>query len=476
MNLKTQINLIGKWLERNITEYLHWVLSFAPILASILGTFINSINHKAEVVLVTSAIGVNLLLLWLRSRWEKNKELSLFRTFITGNVGPPVKPAGELLFNTEIAIVEEGDRKYFVDQLNEKFQTKPKTGARRENELDERLRFRTVRCLSLNGEGDDEELITKTAELKRNLSNDLSRSEAVIVVRTEELDGKDWVYESVHDWASLNSEAPVLFVRPHSRTTYSKNTIADRFWWIRDNAKSLPWSLLKRARDRASAWRSQATYNRALVSNIFFISAMLIWLAANWISTDRQRHAVTMNGISEAAEMRQAYQTDVMKQVDEGLHVSYWFWNSSEGKPYAFVTTEKGEKINSFELNEKSLTGCGFLSPNRILEWREGDSTKVYHWNDGEDKQHNCTMDPRVEPIRAIVCSAYQPSGDPAREATVGICVFTESVNVNIFGEDKNRYRDFLRTRTEDFQLKFGQRIKDSQVVPWAKQPKSVEH
>lgn len=284
MAQKLQKETILKKVEQRFPEYSHWVFACGPLIASILATLFKTNTHILEFIFIVLAIIANFIILRKRSKTEENKELSLFDTFLTNNL-PPNRSGEELLFNTEVAIIEDEGRAYFEQKLEKKFQHESK--ADDENGVlakDEKLRFRLVPCASLDKDGidkDDQERII--ADLKRDLKNALSNSEAVVIVRTEELEKDRWVYDAVEEWAKKNSEVPILFVRPKDRKNYKKHEIADGYYWIPDDPKSLPWRLLKRAKDRAFAWRTQAGFNRAMVANIFYLSLMFIYLTVFWV-------------------------------------------------------------------------------------------------------------------------------------------------------------------------------------------------
>lgn len=374
MAQKTQRKSITESLVENIKETSHWIFVYAPIIASALATWFRSDTHILEFTVIALAISINFLILWLRSKIaeQENKELSLFYTFRTNNLLPN-QSGEELVLSTDVAVVEYKGRQYFIEKLKKKFESEPSdVNADRVEDKDERLRFISVGCESFNKEGlDEDDQKRKIAELENDLQSRLSKSEAVVVIRTEELEKESWVYEAVDNWAYKNSEVPILFVRPKDRVIYKKHKIADRFYWIPDDPKSLPWRLLKRATDRASAWRSQASYNRALVTNIISLSLMIIWIGAFAIQHKISQYETAIDGMYEALETKSLYQKEVIMKEDDKLHVSYWFVHN--GKPYIFVSTEKNKTTNNYESNSKSIIGCGFGSPNTFTEWQESD-------------------------------------------------------------------------------------------------------
>lgn len=472
----------GSFIE-NIKETSHWIFAFAPLIASILATIFKTDNHVLEIIFICSAVLFNFIILILRSRNEKENELHPFYTFVWNKTKPP-KKTGELISNTKISIVEDKEISNFRERTKRKFLTDPPNDEDnnevRIEDKSQKLYFPPVSCSSLKIETTNEdEKEREIINLKENLKADLSNSEAVIVFRKEELDKRTWVYEAVNEWAIKNSEIPILFVRPRDRLNYPKHDIADKFFWIPDNPKTLPWRLLKRAKDRASLWHEQANYNRAMVTNIAFILLMFAYVlgffyyhklkeidtinknnSENFLST-KNKQIVLVKGIKEATETIDLYEGEIIKGKDIGLNVSYWF--RKEGKPFVFVTTERGNKWNYFENDKNTIIGCAFSEPSKLSEWVDG-KTRVFEFTGKELPTHGCQMSDRIEVITSIICSSYKPSGSINDEETVGICIFTESGKpINI-----DQSHTFLKKRTEKFYNDFITNIKNKTITALA--------
>ena len=480
----------------NIKETSHWIFAFAPLVASILATIYRTDNHVLEIVFICLAVLFNFTVLILRSQNEKENELYPFYTFVWNRTKPP-KKTGQLMFKTRISIVEDEESSNFVERTKKKFLTDPQNilddNEKRIIEKSQKLDVSLISCSSLKiVTNDEEEKEREIINLKDNLKSDLSESEAVIVVRKENLDKKTWVYEAINEWAIKNSDVPILFVRPDDRSNYPKHEIADKFFWIPDNPKTLPWRLLTRAKKRASIWREQASYNRAMVTNITFLLLMFVYLLgfyifeklkkidalesekkqitetkdkeiANNLLLAKDKQKVLVKGIKEATETKESYEEIVLKHNDSELNVSYWIRH--DGKPFVFVTTEKGNKKYEFENNSSSIIGCAFSAPSKLVQWNAISNTRVFEFTGNKEiKNHDCVMFPRIEEITNIICSSYKPSGTVNDEETVGICIFTGGKKpINI---DKNHV--FLRKKTEAFYNNFVPYIKDKTITTLA--------
>lgn len=471
-----------------LAENLHITFMFAPFFAGILATFFSKRIHLiTELFLIGSVIVLNFFILWRRSKTDENKELSLFYTFRSNRL-LPVKIPEQQEYYVNLGIIEAEKGTYFRERLKSKFKT----------ELDMRmLRSIFSKVPKLRNITDDSEIekmvreeikdkhlifneiyVTPTKrsdeekledEFTRLLNKELQKATGVVVVRTQELGEKPWVYEAVNTWAYGSSEVPILFtVKPETDTTDSDT--ADGFLSIPDDPKSLPWRLLQRATDRGRAWSTQAWFNRALVWNIFYLLAFCIWVGAVWVSGQNTKYENAEKEMNEAIRTEKQYRQFTSIKEDPNLSVSYWVnyndnWISFEKNPYVFVTTEEPHGTYYFENGKDGLITCGFSHPNIIAQWKLGEDPNnldaIVKTNYTQPTtQVKCKMK-KIEssaPIRAIACATYDGSETPERpgEIVVGICVFTATPENDIFG---GKYEDFLRGEVVKFHKDYADKI-----------------
>lgn len=430
--------------SEKIKENFHWVLMITPIVSAFLARYFGHIEKSIEIGLVIISIVFNIFLLWLWSYYEykRTEELRLFRTFWFGKL-PPSKKGGELLTNTEIAVIENESNAYYHKKLEEKFKTElVENTLERISIKDENLKFREVLCENFDlSKLDAEKKIQKVKELKDKIENDISKSKVVVVVRTKALDEKPWVYKAVESWANKNSDSPCLFIRNKSES-YDDNEIADNFRWIYDEPKILPWKLLQRAKHRSYAWRMQARFNKAMVTNLFALLIMIFLIALSVedelkadIKTERenispifaeQRNSIyreledlykieesllqnieqneslideNQNKIKDKWKMLTKQVRDEYKSLytnlsnNEKLEISYWFTDDEYAQ--AFTTTEEKPEIDRFKMNGESTIVCVFNNPNHYAKWQKrryyisslflGESkTSVFDFEDNE--------------------------------------------------------------------------------------------
>jgi hypothetical protein len=495
-------------MQDHIGEYFHRVLVFATLVAGALAIWSESISRYLSVTLVIVTIATSIILLWLRSILEQDDDLSLFYTFWWDYLKPPRRPGGELEITTEVAIVEDKVKESFKNSVARIFRPKGK-------EVDEKelaMTFKLVPCAPLRKQNLNERKFRRIRNGKKEkLKKALSMAEAVVFVRTEELDANSWAYESMNEWASKNASVPVLSIKPRSRDkdSYSENEEAEKFLSITDNPKSLPWGLLSRAIGRASAWRSQARYNRAIAFNICFLLLMVISIMYLWTRDQKEtdnaairritgEYSTTIQNMYEAMKIRAGvaspdkpvaeivseydlairamhdalttkvnFQKDVLAFFDDSLEVSYFI--RYDNKPYVSVTTETERTKNYYEKDKTSIIGCGFLAPGKVVEWKSNDTARVFDFEtDKELPDVGCDIKPRSEPIKSIVCSAFLPSETSNPDFTVGICIFTGSNESILVG----KYRNFLRDRTREFSNKFHDAIENKMLTPLAERLK----
>jgi len=70
------------------------------------------VHFVIELLFLIAAILVNARLLWLRSKREKNKELSLFRTFLNNRLLPN-RSGEQQTYNVQIAVCRRQERGLF---------------------------------------------------------------------------------------------------------------------------------------------------------------------------------------------------------------------------------------------------------------------------------------------------------------------------------------------------------------------------
>lgn len=492
----------------NTKEIFHLGFSVAPIIGAILTTLMGKDIHLlVELIVIVIVILINSYILWLRSKTEEDKELSLFYTFWTNKILPN-QSGDKQAYNVEVAIIEDEGASYFREAVRNKFKTevnleklknllanpKFKNAILKDQKIeqlvvdefkDHDLYFRPIRVGPPTKE-DGEEL---QAGFKKKLDNDLDHAAAVIVVRTGELEAKPWVYNAIISWAYQHSEVPILFAQDPDKK-WPDNELAKKFLWIPDDPKSLPWRLLQRAKSRARVWRVQATYNRAMVWNIVYISLMCLYIGAIWIKTKNQEHSalfksqgeahsalikqkegeltgqknkykISMAGMDEAVKTEKGYRAYISKQGDSTLSVSYWYGH--KGKPYVFTTTENPHITTSLENNYGSIIGCGFSQPNHVVEGKVKrlgkDKAEVMEVTayDNYDKvvpMAMCQMKKlRTSAIKSIVCATFNDDTvHLPTNRTVGVCAFTEDEHNDIFGETN---RAFLVKRAKELHTDF---------------------
>jgi hypothetical protein len=477
--------------ERTL-EIIHIGYAVAPGIAILLATiFRKDIHLYIELGFIVIVIVVNFYIL-LKPKTEESKDekgLSLFYTFLF-NAIKPVKISTEQKYEVKIAIVEDENKAYFKERLDKQFHKETDASKRHSviDAPDDKLVFESIKF----DPHETEDIESEVSKFLTDHKLALDRATAVVVVRTDEPERKDeseknsdelekyWVYQAVDSWAYQHSEVPILFAKDKSKE-YTHHEIADNYLRIPDDPKSLPWRLLQRARQRGKAWRIQAGYNRAMVWNIFYLSLMCIYIGVIWIVAQRNEFNTAYRGLSHAKETRRLFERDVLKRYDDKLHVSYWFKHkdllSHKGQPTVFVTTEELDTTNAFDTSNESLIGCGFSTPNIIVECKEGCNDKTPKKADVFDIGANpkldttCHMSPRPEePIYSIACITYKPSG-LGDEYTVGICIFTGDKDRSILdGDEEHRksVRNFLWARVDKFYKDFRESIHNGTVTPLA--------
>src|ERR1700749_2384904 len=108
----------------NTKETFHLGFTVAPVIATAITYFFRKDIHLViELVFIIIVIAVNFYILWLRSKTEENKELSLFYTFLTNDVLPN-QSGDEQTYNVVVAVIEDKDNSDFRDGAQTEFKTK----------------------------------------------------------------------------------------------------------------------------------------------------------------------------------------------------------------------------------------------------------------------------------------------------------------------------------------------------------------
>lgn len=506
-------------------ESFHLIFALAPFIASITIMLIGKtklmgteLHLLIELLLIAVVIVTNFYILSRKIDTGGSEELNPLRTFLTGNLSP-MRSGDEQKYNVRVAFIEDEKSELFQEEVESRFKTEfnferlkhlLSNGAESSNLLsegasmeglvleevkDHNLFFLPIGVDPLK-KGSEEHL---RQELRKQLNSDLDNPTAVIVVRTADMDKKPWAYKAVIDWAYKHSEVPILFAKDTAKGL-PDNRLAKNFLWIPDDPKSLPWRLLQRAKDRAIAWRLAATFNRAMVWNVFYIALMFLYIGAIWFDAQREgfftlmeagdkehsavirdqktqlttlksRHSNTLLGMDEAVTLEKAYRRLTSKPNDPTLSVSYWFGRADE--PYVFVTTENPHTTTRFSKDYETVIGCGFTEPNHVIEGSVGagkaDKVKVVAYDNYNNvvPMPDCKMlKLKTSEIKSVVCATYNDSGAAMNiTRTVGICVLTEDETNNIFGKGN---REFLIDKTRLFHKNFIGLLESNNIIALA--------
>jgi hypothetical protein len=509
----------NKYLSENafkqFAETFHLAFALTPFATIVVSLLIGTDKLLIEFGFILLSIVINFLLLQYKAKTvqKDNKEISLFHTFWFNSLKPyrieenkgkendisgDDKNENEVFFNINVAVIEAQNEKlakklrYYSDALIRKFEEKPKSNNHeRVTDKVTGLDFKFLHC---NPFSKNNEIIRSPKQLKENLG----KFEAVVVVRTKELDEIDWVYNTIESWAYEHSEIPILFARALN-DELEFNEIANRFKPITDDAKSLPWYLLKRANDRGKNWRTQATFNRALAWNIAYSVILLMYFGLisvkGFYYEDRKNKIDTQTlteGFNHIASVKNEFHDKIIKysvnqihkedleqtKIDEitknvsiDVYISYWFTHEKE--PNIFVTTEADGTKDKFPLDTASIIGCGFVNKNRIIDWsRENGSktiTNVWKFDKTQDKDTRCEMtELDNSPIDNIVCATYTDENYP--DLPIGICMFTKlnqqysKEQVTLMFEEETRM--FLYEKSKNFFAKFRKEIISMELIP----------
>ena len=515
-----RLRLITDTTVEQTKETFHLVFAVAPAFGAIISTLIGRelLDLFIEVGLVSVVVFINFALLLLSARAaKKTKELSPFFTFWWNKLLPN-RSGDRQEYDVRVAVIEERSEHRFSSALKRKFKRefgveklkallsqehRLKNPILKEQKLDELivnvsdadLFFKPV-FPPKGGESNDETIV---ADSKRYLDNKLDKSTAVVLVRTQETDKTPSLYKALSNWGYEHSERPILFAQDENKK-FSEDDDAKSFLWIPDDPKGLPWSLLQRALTRAKAWRTQATYNRSMVWNIFYISLLCTYIGVIWAKQtskalatvraqqqqqkiqsdqDRQRETTTekanrdlvTEAYDEALFTERSLRPQISLPADLTFAVSYWY--RIDGQPNILVTTEIPRTTQFLKSDTDTVIGCTFENRNVLVEGSvksgENDQMTVVGYSDYKQVAVDCRVGKFEHvPIKNITCVSRDDSSDRSR--TVGICAFTQNEKNSIF---KEKVRDLLWTRVKDFHTRFINRIQNRKELSLAvREPK----
>jgi hypothetical protein len=438
-----------------------------------------------SIILGCTFLGM-LVVILVEHYFPKNKEQSAISIFFKNDL-PPNKSKTVLEFKTEIVIIEDETDQSFSKSLKEKFKTisdEESNGISDKKESISKLDIIPFPCKS-----------SDEAAQKSELEAALEGVEAVIVVRTKELEEKSWVYETLEAWATQNSHAPCLVIEKidsqeleRLRKLKRLSPVPERYYFIPDAKGSLPWRLLKRANERALAWRNQASFNRSIAISVFiflltglmvgyFIYSLQRSAYENLLQTQRSDYEnllrdIYYKGSKDYASLQQIfgviaketkgqYERSITGSRDDKLNVSYWVNRS--GTIYQLSTTEEGQTHRNWRVDEPSIIGCGFAHPNSSVQWDETMARPLVSPYNGEASPEDniCKYGSQnMRKLKSIVCTTFNDAADP--ENTVGVCVFTESGNNDV----SKKSTDFLKERTMQFYNFIFPLLKDKKLIP----------
>jgi len=459
---------------KQVQDRIHsWILLLSPLI--VLAAYYLRVDKEIiEFFFIPAAVVLSLLFALRGSYKDADQEIRLFRTFWTGQFSPiKIKLGKPLVLDEQIVVIEDEDHE-------ERFRTSLE-GQFRSGVRNRELIFKPFTWGKF-----------KATDQEQGLRGLLQKAKAVVVVRTKELEGKSWVYAEVHAWANRKPEAPCLYVKDIDDTD-RKSEIPEHYYWLTNDAKSIPWGLLQRSNSRAIAWRSVADFNRMMAKNIGILLSvsMTVGLFVGLQQRDQlqrnREEAITnlnqqtvnsdaklkakeneskkkMQELYLAMDTKEEFKKGTKINNDPKLNVSYWF--RSDGKIRQVITTENSNFHKSFDDDRTSAIGCGFYYWDAITDWEEKKDPKrvrVFRL-DSEVKDSQCQMKPEDDrKITSIACNSYNQTKTP--EYTVGICVFTENPTTNIFRN--NFYRHFLREKTKEFADYAVPLIRDKQLTPF---------
>lgn len=451
---------------QNITKkrgvkYPSWVFVLPPLLCVAVVLVWPIEESLAGLVVVPVTLVLSILISLHKSKYESSLGQSLFRSLLKDELLPN-ETGGPLVFDAKVVVIADiSEKGSFLRSLEKEFE-------RVDESTERNLTFVQVTC---------DELDPK--KQKASLHCKLEAASAVVVVRTKELEFKNWLYEYIDTWAYQRSEIPIVFTELDPR--YRKSQIPERYFSIPPQARSLPWRLLQRAHERGSEWRGVARYNRVAVGAcvmIAFTSAFIV--IAMLPRQKRERLELVKKHFDYTAVhlktdyIRLLERGDTDKNVpipsDSELQVSYWF--NFENEARQFASTEDRPKYMPFGFNKSSAIGTAFVLGNSVTEGdvkniQSDNRIPIRIWKDDVhvDDPEAFLHQESYRTIKSIVCASHTGTPETDRTYTVGVCVFTET-DKPIF---RNEYRSLLRDAVRKLFQQARPHIERKEITPLPK-------
>jgi hypothetical protein len=445
-----------KFIKDNLALITAIATALATITASVLGANEKIVNSTILLVIILIA----LLVARRKSDIDAHIEQKPLYTLRT-NTLPPSKTKKFLGIKTNLVFVAAKDSRNFFEDLRKELQL-------------------IHDDLEINHFVDDS--LDQDLQQSR-LLDVLDGADAVIVVRTTELENQPWVYEGLDAWARQNSNIPILVIDKIKKVEPSGlplrlNPIPEKFYVIPDDPASMPWRLLKIATERSIAWRNQASFNRsiALALLILALAGLLVGYLTN--SSQRRRYDNLLQQqkrdnykqlqsmytvIAEHTKKDyQDYQVSIGEPRDEKLNVSYWI--SYQGTYYQLSSSEE-EYYQPWPSTKQSIIGCVLAGPNRTALWDSKMARPLVSLFNTKAiaPDSNCGYgDQRQRTLKSIVCASDGDSENPDPDGIVGVCIFTESEINNVSKGSPL----FIQQRVREFYQGINPFLKDKKLTP----------
>jgi len=470
-------------LAQKIEHNLHYTILFLSGVFAVIALWLHVSFELVElmfVLIVTfGMIGASIYDSYQAEK-RNETEFKHFKTFCKGKLF--VKNIGtQLDFTTNLFVVEHPNR-------NHKLRNEIITAFEKDHD-ESNLRCHEFTWRVTHEKSEDNEKNKAETSLSKNenqknvdwtafensnivrLRDKLNESQVVVVVLSYDFKNHaDWVYCEVDNWAKNNPDKPVLFIKPDDFDEKDIDGIPKLYYWIEEDAATIPWRLLKRSNKRTTGWENQSQYNRMFWKYAVTLIGVLIGLGVV------QHHGladVQKNYFSyRATVLKKEFAKEIAKQNTsekspteptplfsapalpknesntnqnssptsspvttkslEIRNLDEEYMESSIWRDDGFLlfgkrlfqegSSDKLSNFSRFGLDSKTIVGCAFLYPNHFVEWNDVENKAVVIDRNNNATDKACTKFERPEDtMRWISCFVFQ-RGSSAREM-IGICM-----------------------------------------------------